>query len=258
MTQAFNLSQFANNLNSSGATSNSGLQNSSVTVTAGTGMSGGGAVALGASTTLTNAGVTSVIAGTGISVSGATGAVTISSTASVYNSKYTLYTSGSGNWTCPTGVTLVKVSVIGGGGGSSYATCFGEWGQGGRSVGASGYISVNPGTNYSYEVGAFGAGYTYGGCGSAFSGSGGTSSFGGVLSSTGGGGVNGATGGTPGAVGDEGVPSGSANILMTTFKSQFNANITYPAAGGLGGYGGGGLTAGANGGSGAVLIEYVG
>lgn len=80
MTQAFNLSQFANKLNSSGQTDNTGLQNSSVTVTAGTGMAGGGSVALGSSVTLTNAGVTSIVAGTGISVSGATGAVTVSST----------------------------------------------------------------------------------------------------------------------------------------------------------------------------------
>ncbi len=56
---------------------NAKLANTSVTVTAGTGMSGGGAVALGSSVTLTNAGVTSNVAGTGISVSGATGAVTI-------------------------------------------------------------------------------------------------------------------------------------------------------------------------------------
>ena len=78
MTQALNLANFANNLNTSGATSNAGLQNSSVTVTAGTGMSGGGAVSLGSSVTLTNAGVTSVAAGSGISVSASTGAVTIS------------------------------------------------------------------------------------------------------------------------------------------------------------------------------------
>jgi hypothetical protein len=56
---------------------NSALTNSSVTVTAGTGMSGGGSVALGSSVTLTNAGVTSIVAGTGISISGATGAVTV-------------------------------------------------------------------------------------------------------------------------------------------------------------------------------------
>ena len=82
MTQAFNLSQFANNVNSSGQASNSGLQNPSLTVTAGTGMSGGGAVALGSSVTLTNAGVTSLTAGTGISLSASTGGVTITNTAS--------------------------------------------------------------------------------------------------------------------------------------------------------------------------------
>ena len=82
MTQAFNLSQFANKLNSSGQTDNTGLQNSSVTVTAGSGMSGGGAVALGGSVTLNNAGVTSLTAGSGISLSGSTGAVTITNTSS--------------------------------------------------------------------------------------------------------------------------------------------------------------------------------
>jgi hypothetical protein len=60
---------------------NAALSNSSVTVSAGTGMSGGGAVSLGGSITLTNAGVTSVTGGTGISVSASTGGVTITSTA---------------------------------------------------------------------------------------------------------------------------------------------------------------------------------
>lgn len=80
MTQALNLANFANNLNTSGATTNAGLQNSSVTVTAGTGMSGGGAVALGSSVTLTNAGVTSVTAAGTVTVSSSTGAVTITGT----------------------------------------------------------------------------------------------------------------------------------------------------------------------------------
>ena len=77
MTQALNLANFANKLNTSGATSNAGLQNSAVTITAGTAMSGGGAVSLGGSVTLNNNGVTSIVAGTGISISGATGAVTV-------------------------------------------------------------------------------------------------------------------------------------------------------------------------------------
>ena len=80
MTQALNLANFANNLNTSGATTNAGLQNSSVTVTAGTAMSGGGAVSLGGSVTLNNAGVTSVTGAGTVSVSGSTGAVTITGT----------------------------------------------------------------------------------------------------------------------------------------------------------------------------------
>lgn len=70
-----------------GSIANAQLTNSSVTVTAGTGMSGGGAVALGSSVTLTNAGVTSIVAGTGISISGGTGAVTITNTSSVNDSQ---------------------------------------------------------------------------------------------------------------------------------------------------------------------------
>jgi hypothetical protein len=65
---------------SSGAITNTLLANSSITVTAGSGLSGGGAVSLGGSVTLTNAGVTLAVAGTGISVSGAIGAVTIANT----------------------------------------------------------------------------------------------------------------------------------------------------------------------------------
>ena len=66
------------NLSGTAGITNANLANSSITVTAGTGMSGGGAVSLGGTVTLTNAGVTSAVAGTGIGVSGATGAVTIS------------------------------------------------------------------------------------------------------------------------------------------------------------------------------------
>ena len=116
MTQAFNLSQFANKLNSSGQTDNTGLQNSSVTVTAGTGMSGGGAVALGSSVTLTNAGVTSVSAGTGISVSAGTGGVTITNT-----SPGTSYSAGNGigisgstiSVACPTAWSIGSYASIG-------------------------------------------------------------------------------------------------------------------------------------------------
>ena len=60
---------------------NGKLTNSSITVTAGAGMSGGGAVSLGSSVTLTNAGVTSITTNTGLSSNvSATGAVTITNT----------------------------------------------------------------------------------------------------------------------------------------------------------------------------------
>jgi hypothetical protein len=64
-----------------GMLNNSQLANSSITVSAGTGLSGGGTVALGGSTTLNNAGVTSLTGGGGVTVSAANGAVTLGSTA---------------------------------------------------------------------------------------------------------------------------------------------------------------------------------
>ncbi|HTV39900.1 MAG TPA: tail fiber domain-containing protein [Candidatus Sulfotelmatobacter sp.] len=60
-----------------GPVQNSQLANSSITVNAGTGLSGGGAVALGGSTTLNNAGVTALTGGDGVTVSASSGAVTL-------------------------------------------------------------------------------------------------------------------------------------------------------------------------------------
>ena len=62
-----------------GSIDNTELANSSVTINTGTGLSGGGNVPLGGTLNLTNSGVTSIVAGTGVTVSGATGAVTINS-----------------------------------------------------------------------------------------------------------------------------------------------------------------------------------
>jgi hypothetical protein len=64
-----------------GSIANNKLSNSSITTTAGAGITlGGSSVSLGGTLTITNAGVTSNVAGTGISVSGSTGAVTITNT----------------------------------------------------------------------------------------------------------------------------------------------------------------------------------
>jgi hypothetical protein len=60
MTQAFNLAQFANKLNTSGQTDNTGLQNSSITINTTSPITGGAATALGSSVTIAhaNSGVT--------------------------------------------------------------------------------------------------------------------------------------------------------------------------------------------------------
>lgn len=79
---------------------NSALTNSSLTISPGTGMSGGGSVSLGGSVTLTNAGVTS-IAGTAsqINASASTGAITLSLvgpyTPATFTSNGILYGNGS-------------------------------------------------------------------------------------------------------------------------------------------------------------------
>ena len=70
------------------------------------------------------------------------------------------YTSGTGSWTCPAGVTHVMVQVWGaGGGGGNSATTSGKGGCGG---GAGAYsesiIAVTAGTTYYYSVGAGGTG----------------------------------------------------------------------------------------------------
>ena len=65
----------------SGSIANAKLAHSSITVTASTGLSGGGLVSLGGTVTLTNAGVLSVTTNTGLSTNvNATGAVTITNT----------------------------------------------------------------------------------------------------------------------------------------------------------------------------------
>jgi len=97
---------------------NAQLTNSSVTVTAGTGMSGGGAVSLGGTVTLTNAGVTSLTTNTGLSSNvSATGAVTITNTITNNNQ----LTNGAGYITSAGTATNVSgiVAVVNGGTGAS-------------------------------------------------------------------------------------------------------------------------------------------
>ncbi|MDE3068171.1 MAG: tail fiber domain-containing protein [Verrucomicrobiota bacterium] len=83
----------------SGSVSNSQLANSSITVTAGVGLGGGGPAALGGATTLSNAGVISLAGGGGVTVSAATGAVTLGSTATSADTANTIVSrDASGNF----------------------------------------------------------------------------------------------------------------------------------------------------------------
>lgn len=89
-----------------------------------------------------------------------------------------LFTSSS-SWTAPTGVTRVRATVVGGGGGARQSS---PGGIGGLAIGE---YTVTPGTSYTVTIGTGGAGST------STSGSGGTSSFGAFLSATGGSGNSG-------------------------------------------------------------------
>lgn len=68
-----------------GAVGNAQLANSALTITAGTGLGGGGLVPLGGSIALSNAGVLSLTGGNGITVDAASGAVTLGSSAASAN-----------------------------------------------------------------------------------------------------------------------------------------------------------------------------
>jgi len=88
---------------------------------------------------------------------------------------------GSCTWTCPAGVTRVKLIVVGGGGGGG-GFGGGTGTNGGNGGVGVGFYTVVPGTAYAVTIGA-GA---LGGDGGSTGGTGGSSSFGSLLTATGG------------------------------------------------------------------------
>jgi len=131
MTQALNLANFANNLNTAGATSNAGLQNSTIsgvalgsnlnTLTIGTGLSGSSYNGSSA-VTIANTGVTSVTGAGTVTVSSSTGGVTITGTdyltkttgsAPYYGSRAWAYWSSGGTINGSANVSSITVNGTG-------------------------------------------------------------------------------------------------------------------------------------------------
>jgi hypothetical protein len=230
--------------------------------------------------TLTKATLT---AGSGISVTNGSGAITIASTAAGGFSNMQAFTSP-GTWTNPGSITKVKVTVVGAGGGGGGGD---NW-NGGGGAGGGTAIEVIPfpsGTNVPVTIGNGGAGGPANVPG-ATGGTGGTSSFGPYCSATGGaGGVGGpapvgsgqgglggsGTGGTVNFVGSDGAFSpayhpGSATGGQggSSFMGGGGRGDRYPLSGqagnnyggGGGGSGGGNNSGGGAGAAGVVIVEY--
>ena len=184
----------------------------------------------------------------------------------------------SGTWTKPSGISKVKVTVVGGGGGGYGRNTYNEEGPGGGGGGSAiKFIDVSSVSSVSVTIGAGGAGGA-----NADASDGGTTSFGSYTSATGGSGAE--SGQDTGGVGGSG-SNGDVNLTGGTGRkggfSYHPSNYYYGGAGGaslLGpgtsnvstagaaingiGYGSGGsgrvtngTNAGGSGSSGIIIVE---
>jgi hypothetical protein len=265
MTQAFNLSQFANKVNTSGQASLTTAVSGTLPVA-----NGGtnqttytdGQLLIGNTTgnTLTKATLT---AGSGVTITNGSGAITIAAAGGGFTNM-TVFASP-GTFTTPATTTKIKVTVIGGGGGGTpFNAPAGRTAGGGGGGGGAIYVGpVSASTPYPVTVGSGGAVNV-----NAAGNPGGTSSFSTLASATGGTGAsNSNTTGGAGSAGTlqiNGNPStGNGNGGSSAFgfgASNLLVPLTTGATGFL--YGGGG--AGANpssqnsgpGGAGVVIVEF--
>ncbi len=227
MTQAFNLSQLANKVNTSGQLdASTGLYNQTPVANGGTGKSTvtTGALLLGAGTSA----MTELTGTTPLTtvVSSPTGWIS-APTASVAGGDYIAQTYTSPNvWTKPSTLKAIKVTVVGGGGnggnsGTATPTSAGGGGGGGGGGGAAILYLDAPGIPGSPITITAGAG---------------TNSFGSLTSATGG--SNGGNGGIPvvpgagGAGGTGTVPSPGSSGQITFVGTSGTRGLLFPLFGG--------------------------
>ena len=270
MTQAFNLSQFANKVNTSGqADLTTAVTGTLPVANGGTNQTTytDGQLLIGNTTgnTLTKATLT---AGSGISVTNGSGAITIAATATGGFANMQVFTSP-GTFTTPASTTKVKITLVGGGGTGNTAPIPTptQGGGGGGGGGAIGVYTVTASTPYAVTVGAGGAGFTTPAIPTAGN-PGGTSSFGPLVSATGGGGGSGNTGGSGGTsstglinftgqngcVGSGSVVGGGSSLLGTGQTATRVISATGYGAGTQPNTPGPGTVSSAQGG--VVIVEY--
>jgi hypothetical protein len=245
---------------------NSGAAPTRTISTLGTGIGGAGTYTLSSAITAATA-----VAITGSALTYTVTSGTETGTTGTLTPAYTIasqtVTSNSGTWTAPTGVTSVRVTLIGGGGGGGTDLAC-NYPAGGYGGGACGVYTVSGGTAYSYSVGLGGNGSGNASGGGA---SGGTTSFSSLISATGGGGATSTVAGTNG-IGSNGTIRNVQTVIQTVYYGFYGCSTTSTAVvfnalsspGALYSAGFGGTssnvsvstTAGLAGVSGAILLEW--
>ena len=169
---------------------------------------------------------------------------------------------GTSTWVAPSGVVIVSVVCVGGGGASGKGTNYFGAGGAGGGLAYKNNVTVVPGTSYTVTVGAGGAGYSGGGvAGSLSSANGGNSGF---LTTVAGGGQHGGGNGTITTSGQPvgGAPSGTYDGGGTGGRCEggYSGNPYFSSGGGgAGGYSGaGGKGAGSLIGNGTLVSATAG